>query len=286
MDQILFALLLSLLAGLSTSIGSFISFFMKNPNPKFISFIMGFSAGVMILISFVELLQESIKGIGLSMGEDMGLLLGLLFFFLGMLLMFLIDVLISHEYEFEDSVEFLLNNETGESRPHLHYGHRHRRRNHQRSEKKNVNLAKTSLFIFFGVFIHNFPEGMATFIGAVKNIELGILLTIAIALHNIPEGIAVAVPIYAVTLNKKKAFKWSFISGMSEPLGALITWAILFPFISETLLSAMLGVVAGIMIYISLDELLPVSRSLAKEHYSILGIIAGMFIMAISLVML
>ena len=286
MDQVLLALLLSLLAGLSTTIGSFISFFMKNPNPKFISFIMGFSAGVMILISFVELLQESIKGIGLSMGEDMGLLFGLLFFFLGMLIMFLIDVLVSHEYEFEDSVEFLLNNETGECKPHLHYGHRHRRRNHHRGEKRNANLAKTSLFIFFGVFIHNFPEGMATFIGAVKNIELGILLTIAIALHNIPEGIAVAVPIYACTLNKKKAFKWSFISGMSEPLGAVITWVILFPFINETVLSAMLGIVAGIMIYISLDELLPVSRSLAKEHYSILGIIAGMFIMAISLVIL
>lgn len=277
MEIFLLGILLSLIAGLSTSIGSLIAVFMRKPNPKFISFIMGFSAGVMILISFVELLQDSIV--------TNGLLMGLLFFFLGMMIMLLIDILVSHEYEFEDSIEMIINN-GGECKPHLHYGHRHRRRNKHRGEKAQVNLVKTSIFIFFGVFIHNFPEGMATFVGTITEVQLGILLTVAIALHNIPEGIAVAVPIYACTLNKKKAFKWSFISGMSEPLGAIITWLILFPFINEYVLGAMLGVVGGIMVYISLDELLPVARSLAKEHYSILGIIAGMFVMSMSLVIL
>ncbi len=277
MENVLLALLLSLIAGLSTSIGSFTAFFMKKPNPKFISYIMGFSAGVMILISFVELLQTSINTLGFVMA--------IVFFFIGMIIMFLIDILISHEYEFEDSIEVLINN-NGQCKPHLHYGHRHRRRNHNRGEKKDVNLVKTSIFIFFGVFIHNFPEGMATFIGTLTEVKLGVVLTIAIALHNIPEGIAVAVPIYACTLDKKKAFKWSFISGMSEPLGALVTWLILFPFINDYVLSAMLGAVAGIMIYISLDELLPMSRSLAKEHYSIIGIITGMFIMSLSLAIL
>jgi len=214
MESVFLGLLLSLIAGLSTSIGSFIAFFMKKPSPQFLSFIMGFSAGVMILISFVELLQNSIY--------EIGLFLGLLFFFLGMIIMFLIDILVSHEYEFEDSIEILLNN-NGERKPHLHHGHRHRHQHRHRGEKRNNNLVKTSIFIFFGVFIHNFPEGMATFIGTLTQIELGILLTLAIALHNIPEGIAVAVPIYAYTLNKKKAFKWSFLSGMSEPLGALLT---------------------------------------------------------------
>ena len=199
--------------------------------------------------------------------------------------MFLIDILVSHEYEFEDSIEVLINN-NGQCKPHLHHGHRHRHRPHHRRERNNNNLVKTSIFIFFGVFIHNFPEGMATFIGTLTHVQLGILLTVAIALHNIPEGIAVAVPIYAYTLNKKKAFKWSFISGMSEPLGAILTWLILFPFINDYVLNAMLGAVGGIMVYISLDELLPISRSLAKEHYSIIGIITGMFIMAISLVIL
>lgn len=277
MELIILGLLLSLIAGLCTSIGSFIAFFMKKPSPKFISFIMGFSAGVMILISFVELLPESIETIGFEMG--------LLFFFIGMIIMFIIDVVVSHEYEFEDSIQILIN-ANGQSKPHLHYGHRHRHRHQHRGEKKEVNLAKTSIFIFLGVFIHNFPEGMATFIGTLTEVKLGVVLTIAIALHNIPEGIAVAVPIYACTLDKKKAFKWSFISGMSEPLGALVTWLILFPFINDYVLSAMLGAVAGIMIYISLDELLPMSRSLAKEHYSIIGIITGMFIMSLSLAIL
>ena len=277
MELILLGLFLSLIAGLSTSIGSFIAFFMKKPSPKFISFIMGFSAGVMILISFVELLPESIETIGYEMG--------LLFFFLGMILMFIIDIVVSHEYEFEDSIEILVN-DNGKSKPHLHHGHRHKRRYQRHSEKKETSLVKTSIFIIFGVFIHNFPEGMATFIGTLTHVQLGILLTLAIALHNIPEGIAVAVPIYAYTLNKKKAFKWSFISGMSEPLGAILTWLILFPFINDYVLNAMLGAVGGIMVYISLDELLPISRSMAKEHYSIIGIIIGMFIMAISILIL
>jgi len=277
MEKIILALLLSLIAGLSTSIGSFIAIFMKRPDPKVLSFIMGFSAGVMILISFVELLQDSIKAIGF--------LMGILMFFIGMIIMFIIDVVVSHEYEFEDSIEILINN-SGECKPHLHYGHRHRSRPLHRGEKSNNNLVKTSIFIFFGVFIHNFPEGMATFIGALTDVHLGILLAVAIALHNIPEGIAVAVPIYACTLNKKKAFKWSFISGMSEPLGAILTWLILFPFINDFVLNALLGAVGGIMVYISLDELLPMSRSLAKEHYSIIGIITGMFIMAVSLAIL
>jgi len=272
LENFLFAFFLSLLAGLSTTIGSVIAFIVKKPNPKFISFVMGFSAGVMIYISFVELLFNSIENIDYQ--------LGVLFFFLGMGIMFLIDVIVSHKYEFEDSIELLVK-ENGSYKPHLHYGHRHRKKFN--GEKKNLKIEKTSLFIVLGVFIHNFPEGMATFIGTLAEVELGLLLTLAIALHNIPEGIAVSLPIYTYTGSKKKAFKWSFISGISEPVGALITWVILFPFITPTLLSALLAAVGGVMVYISLDELLPASRSLGKEHHSILGIITGMIIMAFSL---
>ena len=272
LEDFLFAFFLSLLAGLSTTIGSVIAFMVKKPSPKFISFIMGFSAGVMIFISFVELLLSSIASIGY--------LLGIVFFFLGMGIMFLIDVVVSHKYEFENSIEVLIN-ENGSYKPHLHYGHRHRK--HFRGEKKNLKIDKTSLFIILGVFIHNFPEGMATFIGTLAEVNLGLVLTLAITLHNIPEGIAVSMPIYAYTGSKKKAFKWSFISGISEPIGAIITWVFLFPFITPTLLSALLGVVGGVMVYISLDELLPASRSLGKEHHSILGIMSGMIIIALSL---
>jgi len=271
LEDFLFAFFLSLIAGLSTTIGSVIAFIVKKPNPKFISFVMGFSAGVMIYISFVELLFESMTSIKQF---------GVFFFFIGMGIMFLIDVLVSHKYEFENSIEVLVN-ENGSYKPHLHYGHRQRKR--FRGEKRNLKIEKTSLFIILGVFIHNFPEGMATFIGTLAEINLGLVLTLAITLHNIPEGIAVSMPIYAYTGSKKEAFKWSFISGISEPIGAILTWVFLFPFITPTLLSALLGVVGGVMVYISLDELLPASRSLGKEHHSILGIMSGMIIIALSL---
>jgi ZIP family zinc transporter len=201
-------------------------------------------------------------------------------------------------------------NNGGECKPHPHQiiRHRNRKAKHHdiprkgmgqgfrdgtsqrpydgRGKGRDISLMKTSIFTFIGVFIHNFPEGIATFVGTITEVQLGIVLAVAIALHNIPEGIAVAVPIYACTGSKKKAFKWSFLSGISEPLGAVLAWIILTPFINDYLLSAMLGVVGGIMIYISLDELLPVSRALGKEHISILGIITGMFVMTLSLIII
>ncbi|MDX1797642.1 MAG: zinc transporter ZupT [Candidatus Lokiarchaeia archaeon] len=246
MEAYLFALILTSIAGLSTTVGSFIAIIVKEPSKKFISFIMGFSAGVMILISFVELLQQGI--------ETLGFLLGNIFFLIGMFLMLIIDISISHKYEFEDG-----------------------------KGKFTMNLQKTSLLVTLGIFIHNFPEGMVTFVAAIKNVDLGIILCFAIALHNVPEGIAVAVPIYTSTKNRKKAFIWSFISGVSEPLGALIVGFILFPFINDYILSIMLAGVGGFMVYISLDELLPASRDCGFEHLSIIGIIIGMIVMVISL---
>ena len=243
---LLYALILTSIAGLSTTIGSLIAFLVKEPSKKFISLIMGFSAGVMILISFVELLNAGI--------EASTFLIGHIFFFLGMIFMLVIDIGISHKYEFED-----------------------------KEKKSNNKLEKTSLLVMLGVFIHNFPEGMATFVGTLKSVELGIFLAVAIAIHNIPEGIAVAVPIYTATKNSKKAFFWSFISGVSEPIGALIAGLVLFPFINDFILGAVLAIVGGFMVYISLDELLPASRYSGFEHLSIIGIIIGMVVMALSL---
>jgi len=273
MDVFIIGLLLALFAGLSTTLGCIISFFIKEPSPRFISFIMGFSAGIMVLISFVELLQEGIISNGFMMG--------MIFFFVGLLIMLVIDVTITHEYEFEDSIEMLTNNQRKYEDPyhHRHYRHRHEKEN-------NVNLEKTSMLVFLGIFIHNIPEGMATFIGTVKDVELGIILAVAIALHNIPEGIAVSVSIYTSTNDRRKAFFWSFLSGISEFLGALLIGLILYPFINDFLLGAMLAIVAGIMIYISLDELLPVSHSIGKEHVAILGLITGMFVMFLSLMII
>jgi len=256
---------LSTIAGLSTTVGSVIAFIVKKPNDKFISFIMGFSAGVMILVSFVELLQEGI--------QTNGTLIGILYFLLGMGLMLLIDITISHYYEFEDDFPLEENNDLSGN-------------NNNKELSRQRQLRKTSLLVTMGVFIHNFPEGMATFVGSLKDLELGILITLAIALHNIPEGIAVAATISTHTKSKFKPFLWSFVSGISEPLGALLVAFVLFPFINDVLLGALLSIVGGFMVYISLDELLPMSRSLGKEHLSILGITAGMLVMAFSLAIL
>lgn len=282
MEPIFTALLLSAIAGLSTTIGSFIAFFLGKPSNEAISFIMGFSAGVMILLSFVELLQEGI--------QTNGVFIGIMFFLLGMGIMLLIDMGVSHYYEFEDDFPKddnikLPNRSNHQSESFPKHGRRHRHRHRNQLSQKG-QLRKTSLLVTLGVFIHNFPEGMATFIGTLKDFELGLLITLAIALHNIPEGIAVAATVSSHNDSKVKPFLWSFVSGISEPLGALAVGLFLFPFISDELLGAMLSVVGGFMVYISLDELLPMSRSLGKEHLSILGISAGMFVMAISLAIL
>jgi ZIP family zinc transporter len=249
--RFLIALLLAALAGLSTTVGSLIAVFYRKPGPIFMSIALGFSAGVMVLVSFVELLHEGMESVGFLQAH--------IAFLAGMGLMLLIDVLISHEYIME----------------------RHESKNHGRNK-----LRKASVLVAIGIAIHNFPEGMVTFAGAMKDIQLGIALAVAIAIHNIPEGIAVAVPVYASTGSVRKSFWWSFLSGVSEPLGALIAALILAQFLNEMVLGWMLSIVGGFMVYISFDELLPVARSYGKEHLAIGGVITGMGIMALSLALL
>jgi ZIP family zinc transporter len=134
--------------------------------------------------------------------------------------------------------------------------------------------------------IHNFPEGLAAFASGLSDIRLGVFIATAIAIHNVPEGIAVSIPIFYATGNKNKAFFYSFLSGLSEPLAAVIGYFVLMPFLSEKVLAFLLAFVAGIMVYISLDELLPAAHHYGQSHLVIIGVIAGMLIMAISLMML
>jgi len=247
-----FALLLTTLAGLSTAIGGLLGIFVRKPGPGFMALTLGFSGGVMILVSFVELLQGGIETVGFAPAH--------VAFFLGMGTMFLVDVLIPHDYLSE----------------HHHPGR----------DERSSQLMKTGLFVALGIGIHNFPEGMATFTGALEDASVGIAIAAAIAIHNIPEGLAVAAPIYAATGSRKKAFWWSFLSGVAEPIGAGLAAAVLLPFLSDAILGYVLAAVAGIMVFISLDELIPVSRSFGKTHLSIVGVVAGMVIMAFSLGML
>jgi ZIP family zinc transporter len=242
------ALLLTAGAGLSTTIGSVLGLAVRNPGPRFMGFALGFSAGVMILVSFVELLQGSIESVGF-LSAHAG-------FFLGMASIFLIDYLVPHEY-------------IGQ---------------HDHSEGQTEDgLMRVGLLVAFGVGIHNFPEGMATFAGALEDMRLGIAIAVAIAIHNIPEGLAVSAPVYAATGSRRKAFLWSFLSGVSEPVGAALAALVLLPFLTEAVLGWLLAAVAGIMVSISMDELAPAAKSFGSEHAPIVGVIVGMVIMALSL---
>jgi ZIP family zinc transporter len=243
--QIWIALFLSLLAGLSTVIGSVLALVFHHPGPKFLAASLGFSAGVMVLVSFVELLQSGIQMVGYAPA--------MLCFFSGLLIMFIIDVSIPHDYLAEHSLAV------------------------------NKKLIRTGLFVALGIGIHNFPEGLAVFAGSLQNLKVGIAIAIAIALHNIPEGIAVSVPVYTATGSRRKAFWWSALSGLTEPAGAVIAALFLAPWLSGFVLGCVLATVAGIMIFISIDELVPASHTCGHEHISILGFTIGMIVMALSL---
>lgn len=266
--NILYALMLSLFAGCATGIGSAIAFFAKKTNTKFLSFALGLSAGVMIYISFMELLYEARLGIiGLTGNPTRGNLIVAAAFFGGILIAALIDRLIPgtenpHELH---SVEEMSGQKSAD---HIH------------------GLKRMGVVTAIGIAIHNFPEGIATFVSALESPDVGIAVAVAVAIHNIPEGIAVSVPIYYSTGSRKKAFIWSFLSGLAEPLGALFAWAILTPLLTPMLMQCTFAVVAGIMVFISLDELLPAAHQYGHSHTAIYGLVAGMAVMALSLILL
>jgi zinc transporter, ZIP family len=255
-QHVLFAFLLTLLAGLSTGIGSAIAYFIKKPKMIYLSFSLGFSAGVMIYVSFVELLPRAVLSIGTITSTAA--------FFIGILFIALIDMAIPEERN-----------------PH-HY--KDMSMVCDGPEKKM--LLRTGLFTAFAIAIHNFPEGLTTFGTALTDERLGIVIALAIAIHNIPEGISVSVPLFYATGDRKKAFRYSFLAGLAEPIGAVIGFLIILPFLSSTILMALLAFVAGIMVYISIDELLPMAHRYGHSHTVILGVILGMALMAVSLILL
>ncbi len=279
MDNILFAFTLTLFAGLSTGIGSLLAFFTKKTNARFLAVSLGFSAGVMIYVSMVEIYQKAFASLESALGESTGGWVAVISFFGGMVLIGLIDKLIpSAENPHElHSVEELC---CDISDPESH--HRCVREKYEEAAKSN-KLLRMGLFTALAIAIHNFPEGLATFISALQEPAVAISIAIAIALHNIPEGIAVSVPIYYATGSRKRALVYSFLSGFAEPLGALIGYLILMPFLSDAMFGIVFALVAGIMVFISIDELLPSAREYGEHHLSIYGLIGGMVLMAVSL---
>ncbi|MFX0123877.1 MAG: zinc transporter ZupT [Candidatus Hodarchaeota archaeon] len=265
-DQILWGLFLSFFAGLSTTLGAVTIFIIKKDDAKIISLSMGFSAGVMLGVSIFELLPEAIASLEIFVAG--------LFFLLGMIMVALLDFLIPHEYMHEHS--------TDENASLV-------------KEKGNPRLMKTGLLVAIGIAIHNLPEGFVTITGSLydPSLKLGIILATAIALHNIPEGLSVALPIYAASNSRRKAFVTSFISGLAEPIGAIIGLVVLLGLgiINTEIIVISLAFVAGIMTFISLDELLPSAHATCNDngndtHIVTGGVLAGITVMLVTLIIL
>ena len=270
MTEILPAFLLTLFAGLATAFGAIIAFWGGSKNTKVLSIGLGFSAGVMIYVSFVEILIKSQDAFTLKYGESLGESLGLVAFFIGIALSFIIDQAIPddinphHSLDVENSID---HNDI------------------QSIQKHRKSLSRMGIFTAIAIALHNFPEGFATFISALDNMTTGIAIATAIAIHNIPEGLAVALPVYHATGNRKKAFLYALGSGLAEPIGAIIGFLILAPIMGDLTLGITFGVIAGIMVYISFDELLPAARLYGNDHTTIFGLVIGMIVMSVSLIL-
>ena len=295
--NVLIALGLTIIAGLSTGIGSAIAFFFKRPRMSYLSFALGLSAGVMVYVSFVELLPLAIDDIGDGWAVAA--------FFLGILFIAVVDLLIPHDtnpHEFAsdeeldtisaqqpipeamcrgaDEADLIEPSPEGagtdeEALEALRLG-----------AARKSKLLRAGVFTAFAIAVHNFPEGLATFASALSDVSIGVAIAVAIAIHNIPEGISMSVPIFYATGDRRRAFKLSLLSGVAEPVGAVVGYAILMPFLNDAILAGLLAFVAGIMVYISIDELLPLAHRYGKEHTVLVGLILGMLVMALSLLML
>lgn len=253
--NVLSALMLTVMAGISTGLGSVIALFAKRTNTKFLSLSLGFSAGVMIYVSMIEIFSKAKAYLTAANGEIAGAWLCAAAFFAGMIFIGLIDF-------FVPSTESDIGGEP---------------------QDKNNSLKRMGIMTAFAIAVHNFPEGMATFTSALRDPCLGVAIAVAIAIHNIPEGIATSLPIYFSTGKKGRAFLVSFLSGITEPLGAVTGYLILRPFFNDTVFGILFSAIAGIMVFISLEELIPMAHEYEKSKVTILGVVVGMLVMAVSL---
>jgi ZIP family zinc transporter len=265
-ENVQIAFILTILAGLTTGIGSLIAFFIKDKSIKLLSFSMGLAAGVMLYLSFMEMLPHAVHSIGITLKHPHDATwYSIIAFFTGMLIVGIIDRLTPHHHGLRDSDVLIEDGSV---------------------VINNKKLMRVGTMTAVALAIHNFPEGLATFVSALEDPHLGATIAIAIALHNIPEGIAVSMPIYYATGSRKKAFMYSFSSGLVEPLGAILGYFLFMPYLTPFVMGILIAGVAGIMVFISLDQLLPAAHEYDDHRFSIYGVVLGMFAMAISLALL
>jgi len=300
MSPIVFALGITALAGLATGVGSAIAFFAKRTNYRFLSISTGFSAGVMLYVSFVEIFYKGLDAFIEVYGDYWGHWVNTASFFGGMLLIGLIDNFVPEAENphtvFPEKVTAPLHDESIAIKcgypPPVKEEPEDLPQSEDLMKDDDEKLLRMGLFTALAIGIHNFPEGLATFLAALQDPGLGIAIAVAIALHNIPEGISVSVPIFYATGSRSKAFIYSWLSGLAEPVGALIAYGLIFFFLGHgnimppQIMGIMFAGVAGIMVYISIDELIPTSQAYGKGHDSLLGLIGGMVVMALSLLLM
>ncbi len=256
MNSFIFALSLTVFSGVSTGFGSLIALFAKRKNTKFLAWSLGFSAGVMLYVSMIEILSKAKDYLTEGVGEVGGEWFTAIFFFFGIILIGVID--------------FFIPSAEGDIG----------------AKSDGSTLERMGVMTALAIAIHNFPEGLATFTSALRDPHLGVAIAVALAIHNIPEGIATSLPIFYSSGNRKKAFYISFFSGMTEPIGAVVGYLLLRPFFNDFVFGALFASVAGIMVFISLEELLPMAREIEKSRVTIIGAMLGMMIMALSLILL
>lgn len=247
MNNIGISFLLTILAGLSTMLGTILIFIKINNEDKIIAGSLSFASGVMISVSIFDLVPESISMLSESLSGLGVIIVTFLFIMLGIIISSFIDNKLPSNYN-------------------------------------NTPLYKVGIISMIAIILHNIPEGIATFISSTKDISLGLSLAIAIAMHNIPEGISISVPIYYSTGSKKKALLYTFISGLSEPFGAIIAYLFLMPFINNIILGILFSLIAGIMIRISFVELLPSSNSYNENLITKLFFIIGVIFMLLKFI--
>ena len=255
------ALLITMLAGLSTIVGGFFTFFVKKDSLKALSIGLGFSGGMMIYVSLNELMVQSQKYLLPQFPNRAGLF-AFIAFFIGVGIAILIDYFIPDHIE---SDLFLQNPEN--CTHHMH------------------KIKRAGVFTAIAVAIHNFPEGIANFFVSSQDLSIGIPLAIAIAIHNIPEGIAIALPIYHAVKKKRTAILYTCLSGLAEPFGAILGFVFLRNYLNMTTLGLLFAAISGIMVYISIDTLLPMAREYGENHHVVFGIMMGMFVIGLSLVL-
>ena len=269
--ELILAFAVTLAAGLATGIGSAIAFFATTTNKAFFAISMGFSAGIMIYLSFVEILPKANEYIASDTSTIAASAIATTALIGGMVLMAFLDFLVpSAANPHENTDVEIMDSKSFEAKEYA---------------TKNKALLRTGVVTALAIAMHNFPEGLATFLLVLDDPAVGIALAIAVAMHNIPEGIAVSVPVYFATGSKRKAFRYSFLSGLSEPAGAVIGYLLLAPFLSDFLLGVIFAGVGGVMIFLAIDTLLPTARNSDRGHLSVYGVIAGILVMAVSLIL-